>query len=163
MNFNGLIEKAKKPFTITKEKLSVLRSLDFSGVKEKLTVFPSFVSSQAGSFLGRFSEGKRRPILIGLGGMAVLFLVFVIIILAVNSRKPKANTVSGMAAGLGIPVEELFYPAEPDFLPDFIPEREPRSFWSLEDIRQYWKTPGEAALWREEIISAVDKLMEDVP
>jgi len=60
-------------------------------------------------------------------------------------------------------MEELFIPAEPDFVPEFIFEREKRRFWSLEDIRPYWKAPDSNDRWTEEIKSAVDKLMEGIP
>jgi len=57
----------------------------------------------------------------------------------------------------------LFYPLEPDFLPGFLPEREMRRFWTLDDIRPYWKAPGNSPWWMEEITSTVDSLMEGVP
>ena len=68
-----------------------------------------------------------------------------------------------MSSGPYIPPEELFIPTEPDFLPEFLLEREPRSSWSLDEIRPYWKNPGTPEFWQEEIKSAVDKLMEGVP
>ena len=111
-------------------------------------------------FLERFPIEKRKPLLFGLCGFAVLFLVLLITGLAVGIGKPE-KAVS-MASGPFIPVEDLFIPAEPDYVPDFIPEREPRSSWSLDDIRPYWRSPGNSEYWRREIKSVVDKLMEGV-
>ena len=106
---------------------------------------------------------KQRLLQWGLGGFIVLFLILLITALAVNFSKPKTNTVPASTATLSIPSEELFIPAEPDFLPEFLLQREPRSYWSLEDIEPYWKTPSDSDLWREEIKSTVDKLMDGVP
>ena len=114
-------------------------------------------------FADRFPERKSRLMLFGFGGAAVLFLILIITILAVNLGKPKESSVPDLAAGPVIPSEELFMPAEPDFLPKFLLQREPRSSWSLGDIRPYWKSPGDPEFWRGEIKSAVDKLMEGVP
>ena len=106
---------------------------------------------------------KQQILQFSLGGFIVLFFVLLISALAVNFRKPKTNTVSASAAALSIPSEDLFIPSEPDFLPEFLLQREPRSYWSLEDIEPYWKTPSDFDLWREEIKSTVDKLMDGVP
>jgi hypothetical protein len=108
-----------------------------------------------------FLEGKKRLVLFAFGGLAVLLLVLLIAAIAFNSSEHE-NVPVNMTAGPYIPTEDLFIPAEPDFLPEYLLEREPRLFWSVEDIRPYWKNPGTPELWREEIKSAVDKLMEGV-
>jgi len=110
----------------------------------------------------RFPSGKKKLILFGLGGAVVLIFGLLITIIVVNSR-PKRTGVSNVAAGLTIPAEEFFFPPEPDFLPDFLPERERRYFWTLSDIRQYWKAPGNSGRWMDEIKSTVDSIMEGVP
>ena len=133
---------------------------------------PDGVSGERG-----FTPAKRRIILFVLGGVLALLFILLIATLAVNSRRPKGNAVANMTAGPVIPSDELFIPSEPDFLPKFLPEREPRRSWSLEDIRPYWKNPGNPETsagvlqdpgspsdpWRREIKTAVDKLMEAVP
>jgi len=111
----------------------------------------------------RFPHEKRKPLLIGLGGIAAVFLILIIVLVAVSPGKPKGDTSSNMTAAFSIPVEDLFMPEEPDFLPAFILERQPRSFWSLDDIREYWKVPDDSAHWKEEIKTTVDELMEGVP
>ena len=111
----------------------------------------------------RVSAEKRRPMLFALGGFAVLFLILIIAILAANLGGPKKSAPVDLSAGPVIPPEDLFIPEEPDFLPDFLLEREPRRSWTVDDIRPYWRNPGNEGLWRGEVKSAVDKLMEGVP
>jgi len=113
------------------------------------------------SFLGHFPEGKRRPILIALGSLFVLLLVLVISTVAVHSGKPKGGDAPDRMAG--IPHEELFYPIEPDFLPKFLLEREPKNFWTADDTQPYWKSPAHSEFWQNEIKTSVDNLMEGVP
>lgn len=92
-----------------------------------------------------------------------MFFIMMIIILITNAGgRPASGLTPGVTAGFSIPIEELFFPVEPDFIPEFLLEREPRRFWSLEDIRQYWRVPGETELWRGEVRSAVDRIMEGV-
>jgi len=111
----------------------------------------------------RFSGGKRRTLFFVLGGLAALFLVLLIAAVAINSRGAKKSASVDMSAGLIVAPEELFPPAEPDFLPELILEREPRRSWSIEDIRPYWKNPENPGVWRDLIKSTVDELMESVP
>jgi len=135
-----------------------------SGNGKKANAFSDFkrkIISRTDSFLERFPEKMRKPIIFSLGGVVVLFIFLVIVIFTVHSVKPPKAVQ--MSAGPFIPVEDLFIPAEPDYVPEFILEREPRSSWSPEDIQSYWRSPGNSEYWREEIKSAVDKLMEGVP
>ena len=106
---------------------------------------------------------KKRLILFGLCGVTVLLFGLLIFIIVRNVSRSDRTGTSNIASGLSIPAEELFFPSEPDFLPGFLPGRERRSFWSLDDIRQYWKAPGNSLWWMEEITSTVDNLMEGVP
>jgi hypothetical protein len=112
-------------------------------------------------YLGRFPKEKRRFILLSFAGLFVILIALAL--LMVNSGKPKEGSSPPMSAGFAIPDDELFIPGEPDFVPDFLPERESRLSWSLEEIRPYWRSPENAGLWRGEVKSAVDNLMEGVP
>ena len=127
-------------------------------------------------FIGRFHNlfrEKKKPLLFALGGLVVLLLILMISVQALNSGKSKkpaayegvqaSGTPKGTGAGPVIPLEDIFLPAEPDFLPAFLFERQPRQVWTIEDIRPYWKIPEKTGLWQKEIKSAVDKLMEGVP
>ena len=140
---------------------------DFSGMDER----SKSVINKSSAFIGKLKvlingrlqsipESKRKPFIMGLGGLAGVFIL--ITALAVDGNKEK-NTPHAALAGITMSQDELFLPAEPDFVPDFILEREPRLSWSLEDIRPYWKAPDITEHWRAEIKSAVDKLMEGIP
>ena len=109
------------------------------------------------------TAGKGRFMLFGFAGVIVLVLILIITATAAHSGKPEKSAPVSITAGPAIPTEDLFVPGEPDFLPRFIPEREPRSSWSVEDISPYWRNPEKSDIWREEIKTAVDKLMEAVP
>ena len=129
---------------------------------------PGRIESLRNRFLGllkpgSFSGEKRQYLLFGLGGLAVLVLILLVTLLALNSGKASKTAASDLASGPLVSPDELFIPGEPDFLPDFLLERNPRHSWSVEDIRPYWKSPGNSAFWRGEVSKAVDKLMEGIP
>ena len=166
----GVLEKIKGIFsgllTIVKEiKLPRPKTpeVDFSEYTGKVKTKFSGVSAFIDRSLDHVPEEKRRPLLIGLGGLVGLFLILVIAALALNSGKKQRNSPAATAAGFTIPQEELFIPEEPDFIPEFLFVREPRRYWTLEDIRPFWRAPQDQERWKEEIRSAVDQLMEGVP
>ena len=159
-----------------KEKLRNLAPLELlERLKEALLDLGSRVFSAVKGLIGRFTGrsnedgqddrwvGKKRLILIGLGGATVLLFGLIITVIVVRVTRPRITGSSNVASGLSIPSEELFSPSEPDFLPGFLPERERRRFWSLDDIRQYWKAPGNSDWWMERIKTTVDSLMEGIP
>ena len=106
---------------------------------------------------------KIRLIVLGVAGVTVVLIVSIIIVVVINTTRLEGGEIPNVTTAISIPPEDFFFPSEPDFLPGFLPEREPRRFWSLEDIRQYWKVPENSDWWRGEIKSTVDKLMEGVP
>jgi hypothetical protein len=167
-------------FSNLKEKLRNLAPLELlNKLKEALLAIWSNVFSLVEGIVGRLFGGgsfspsgegednhraeKKRLILFGLCGVTVLLLGLLIFIIVRNVSGSRRTGSSSVASGLSIPAEELFYPREPDFLPGFLPERERRRFWSLDDIRLYWKAPENSVWWMEEITSTVDSLMEGVP
>jgi len=111
--------------------------------------------------------GKKQRLFFAVGGFTCLFLILLVVILAVNMGGAKKSPETTMAAGPVVPADELFIPAEPDFVPEFLLERNPRSFWSVDDVRPYWRNPGSGTVgsdwWRGAVKSAVDELMEGVP
>jgi hypothetical protein len=127
------------------------------------TQLPDIIAQISDRFLGHIPEKKRRPILLCFGALIIIFLILIIAGSAMRSRKPDSDAFAGLAAGPRIPPEDLFIPEEPDFIPDFIPGREPRQSWSVDDIRPFWKNPANQGLWRDIIRSEVDKLLEGVP
>jgi len=180
MDLAGGIDKVKKLLNNLVEALKKLLSAPGKVFARFFKKFTSIIdrfpgenfnlkrSSRSGHWW-RVPAGKRRPILIALGGLVIVLIILIISSVVLKTRGGKKDAFADIAAGPFIPVEELFIPGEPDFVPDFIPGREPRNSWTLEDIRPYWRNPGTAAetryndLWRGEIKSAVDKLLEGVP
>ena len=186
MNLSGLKEKTSGFFNTIKKLLLDCRShalAIFKGLwanvprPERLrvkTVQPreKHMPGRFGSFTdwfrrrfgpGSIQTGKRKAMIFAVAGFAALFLILIIAVLALNLGRPKESSARNLIAGPVIAQDELFIPAEPDFLPQFLFEREPRRFWSIDDIRPYWKNPGDPDHWRGEIKSFVDKLMEGVP
>jgi hypothetical protein len=112
---------------------------------------------------GKIPGNKKIPVLAA--GGSLVFLVICIIVLAASGNRSKGAAESGLAvSGPRIPVEDLFYPAEPDFLPDLLLEREPHQPWTAEDAEPFWKDPSEPrTMWQEKVGETIDKLMESVP
>ena len=123
----------------------------------------NLLASLENRFLNRFPEKQRRLLLLGIGGTALLFITLLISIPVTLSGRTSQTVPVRTASGIFIPANELFFPSEPVFLPEFILEREPRNFWILEDIRPYWRNLDNTELWRDQIKSVVDRLMESVP
>jgi hypothetical protein len=123
------------------------------------------LAGAAGRALARVPPHKRPPVL-ALAGLGAALLVLAA--LGAGRRAERGSAPSPGAAAVpapDVPAEELFIPAEPDFLPAFLLEQEPRHAWSAGDVQPYWKNPGDAngELWREEIRRGVDAIMEGVP
>jgi len=150
----GIPEKAKGLFDKSKEPKTE--------VSEKQQFF-SVLLTRLNNLFNSAGPDKRKPLLIGFGALAGIFLILVIAAGLSSSKKRRTISPGAVSEGLTITMEELFIPAEPDFVPEFVFEREKRRFWSLEDIRPYWRIPDPGDRWREEIKSAVDKLMEGIP
>ena len=123
-----------------------------------------FIEGFRRQFLERFPKKQRRIVLLGLGGFVLLFFILIFSHNSGRSERSSRQAVTAAPAAVaGIPVEDLFFPAEPDFLPDFLLEREPRGFWTAEDAMPYWRNPAHPSLWTDIIRSEIDRLMEGVP
>jgi hypothetical protein len=111
---------------------------------------------------------KQRKILIIIFSTLIGLLLLLLLLLLITRRTESASekpvqhlTVSPPAA---IPPEEIFLPEEPDFLPKILLEQEPHT-WNEEDARPFWTNPLEnnAAQWRNDMKTTVDRIMERVP
>ena len=134
-----------------------------SWLKKSGETVSNLLASLENRFLNRFPEKQRRLLLLGIGGTALLFITLLISIPVTLSGRTSQTVPVRTASGFFIPANELFFPSEPVFFPEFILEREPRNFWILEDIRPYWRNLDNTELWRDQIKSVVDRLMESVP
>jgi len=133
-------------------------------IKELGQSLAAQVSSLADRILDRIPEEKRRVVLLCTGCVVFIAICLTVAALATAGSRTPANP-RGMAAGPGIPAEELFYPAEPDFLPPLILERNPHQPWTIEDLELYWQDPkaGNEDKWKEAAKAIVDRLLEGVP
>ena len=166
MNLGGITGKITDFFDSLKRTVSNLTAQPSGSMRAFENMRASVngrIDAITGKFLGRFPENQRRPVFFGFAGLSILFLILVIAILAGTFGNPDKKAVPERIAGAGIPHEELFFPEEPDFVPQFLLEREPRRFWTIEDIRPYWRSPENSEFWQREVHNAVDKLMEGVP
>ncbi|MDR1072427.1 MAG: hypothetical protein LBL45_01975 [Treponema sp.] len=96
----------------------------------------------------------------------VLFLQRYIIKRDADTKRSEAVQTSLRVASDAspIPVEDIFLPDEPDYLPKVILERDPHT-WSAEDAHEYWTNPleNEHINWRGTITNVVDDIMDKVP
>jgi hypothetical protein len=142
--------------------------MDLGKIGEKAKSLWEALNKKAGpladKILAPIPAEKRRLTLVCLGAVLVLFICIILIMLI----KGPGRTETGDAPGLvefAIPPEELFFPGEPDFVPSLLPERDPRQFWTEDDVRPFWRNPGDIGReeWRREMGAVIDELMESVP
>jgi hypothetical protein len=71
--------------------------------------------------------------------------------------------IQALAEKPAIPLEDIFMPDEPDFLPAVILEKEARN-WTAEDTREFWTNPleNDEPVWREAISGVVNTIMDRV-
>jgi hypothetical protein len=104
-------------------------------------------------------------------GIILFLLLAVLLLQRKNTRKGEAKrpdtaqtAVPALNNKPSIPVEDIFLPNEPDFLPEVILEREPHK-WSPEDTREFWTNPmeNEQIKWQDNITNVVNGIMERIP
>jgi len=109
----------------------------------------------------------RRIILTLAIGVPIILLLFITgITLSIKDKtaKPVPPPASNVITRR-IPAEDLFLPAEPDFVPNVMLDRERRTQWTADDAMPWWQDPlkdGEQE-WRDQIEKTVDEIMENVP
>jgi len=148
-----------------------------SGIRSYLRGFPgefrkllAGAESAVDGKLGKApARGRKLALVATLAALSVFLVVFAVASLlgrdpgdALRASPPEAGW--DLAAGL-IPLEELFLPDEPDFVPGVLLWREQRPEWAAEDAEAWWRNPlsrGEA-LWRDRLERMVDDIMENVP
>ena len=109
---------------------------------------------------------KRRLVLTASVGFCAVF-VLVLAGASLSSRggdKGREKAAPPVQQGV-IPVDDLFLPDEPDFVPGVLLEREQRATWTADDAAPLWQDPlrnGEEP-WRDRIERTIDEIMESVP
>jgi hypothetical protein len=63
------------------------------------------------------------------------------------------------------PIDALFIPDEPDFLPPVILEQEQKTVWTGADAAEFWTDPLEFSdeYWRQKLSQSIDRLLEPLP
>jgi hypothetical protein len=148
-------------FNVADIQEKLLKLVESIGESGPFKVMQSF----SDKMLKSVPEDKRVPVL-AVGGGCVFLIICLIVVAASGSsgRSGKGGKSVLAVSGPHIPAEDLFYPAEPDFLPSLLLEREPRQPWTADDAEPFWRDPGEPAdFWREKMGETIDKLMESVP
>jgi hypothetical protein len=115
------------------------------------------------------AEKKRRLVYV-CTGVLLLGLTLSVVFSLVNRQKEEANRVlltepERIITSLPIPINELFLPDEPDFVPGVLLGRERRTFWTEDDAAEFWQDPlrfGEEP-WRLQIENAIDEMLERIP
>ena len=125
--------------------------------------FTDKILSGTDKVLEQVPPEKRQLSIIGFG-IIILLIVFVFFI-AVFGRGRREQAVDDVifTAPL-IPHDELFYSAEPDFVPRLLLEREPRDIWTVQDIIPFWQDPrqGLEEQWQNEARLIIDRFMEGI-
>ncbi|MDR0525082.1 MAG: hypothetical protein LBG90_04350 [Spirochaetaceae bacterium] len=116
---------------------------------------------------------KKQAHLLKLCGFMALLLLAVILFLPglvqdFIDKNPELSTDYSRKLDntpITLPVEELFLPDEPDFLPEVLLEQEPRSQWTPEDARPFWQNPEneDPEQWQKQIKTVIDELLKGVP
>ncbi|MCL2266579.1 MAG: hypothetical protein FWC17_02285 [Treponema sp.] len=108
---------------------------------------------------------KKRFVII----CTAVFAGILVFSVLMTMRRPPAEDVPQAPGRISIhspiPVEELFLPDEPDFIPGVLLERDRRQSWTEDDVAEFWQDPlrfGEEQ-WRVSIESAADEILERVP
>jgi len=128
-----------------------------------LNNFRNNIHSLADKILDKIPEDRRRLFIFTLGGLVLLIICLTLVFIMMNGRHARAVELAGVPY-MAIPHDELFYPAEPDFLPELMYGREPRLYWTADDLLPFWidPGPGNEQQWRELASSVIDRLMENV-
>jgi hypothetical protein len=116
-------------------------------------------------------EKQKKLIMPGIGVLCLLLIGLAVIPLVIrhssNLGADSARTLNNTdrLTPLSIPQEDFFLPDEPDFLPEVLLEREPRSEWTPDDALPFWKDPlhEDPEKWRGRIEMVIDELLEGVP
>jgi hypothetical protein len=103
--------------------------------------------------------------LVAVLALAILALAFVLLRGGDAGDGLSAADLSAEFAPRAIAADELFLPAEPDFLPALIRYREPKTAWTAADAAPYWTDPAklDPAPLAAAAAAAVDALLETVP
>ncbi len=115
---------------------------------------------------------SNKKILILIGGCTAGFLLLAaLLVISIemshnqDEMREASEEIQQFFSPQAITSEDIFLPDEPDFIPEVMLDREPKSSWTDEDAEPFWNDALEenADAWRARIIRAVDDILETVP
>ncbi|MDR0643662.1 MAG: hypothetical protein LBG05_01930 [Treponema sp.] len=131
-----------------------------------LSAKTSYAERMVGRTIIEEFHKHRRVFITGAGVIALLLLVFAVVLLinAERSKKPRSPIQVEKSKPTSIPMEDIFLPDEPDFLPNVILEKQPKK-WDAQDARPFWTNPleNDPSQWQNNIKNTVDEIMEKTP
>jgi hypothetical protein len=151
--------------------MSILSSLP--GVSSRVkgtirTVFSRILSMKWAVGLSIIDELRkyRKILMLAVGVIVFLSLTLVVISLinAESAKKLQSPIPVENSRLISIPLEDIFLPDEPDFLPNAILKKQPKK-WDAQDARPFWTNPleNDSFQWQDNIKNTVDKIMEKTP
>jgi hypothetical protein len=130
-----------------------------------MAIWEKIISSIQDRFDRLTTDEKRRLAIVLTVGFSVLLTIAVLVS---SFKEPSVEEVPGeqelLTTNAPIPVEDLFLPDEPDFLPGVLVDRERREVWTEGDALEFWQDPLRAGeeQWRDKIDAAIDEMLERV-
>jgi len=124
-----------------------------------------FIQAIQGFFQKMSSEQKQRLAVVCSVMFAIILTISVIASMRGTGKEELPSGPERFNIIAPIPLEDLFLPDEPDYIPGVLLEREQRASWTSEDAAEHWQDPlrfGEEQ-WREKIEAAIDEFLERVP
>ncbi|MCL2277608.1 MAG: hypothetical protein FWC21_06885 [Treponema sp.] len=131
---------------------------------KNLVNLEKIIKSVKSWFISLSGDQKKKLILACTAAFAFILTIAVVISISATNNNDTQAQPERLTVIFPIPVDEIFLPDEPDFLPDVLLERERRLYWSEQDASEYWQDPlrsGEET-WRVMIETSIDDLLERV-
>ena len=129
------------PFELIKQKISQF----FISFKQRITRIKGISLKEVVMKKSDGMQSKRKVAVIGISVMGTLLILCIFIIargfISRSVQGTGFQTFGNMSRTRIIPPEELFLPEEPDFIPDFIPDRPKKNVWTSADAEPYWVDP----------------------
>lgn len=97
-----------------------------------------------------------------------LSLVLLVVLVMATVPGPSARTGKELSSAFDVrpvDVDDLFLEDEPDMLPELRLSREPRSFWTLDDAQEFWRSIPDSDIdyWQHLADKTIDNMLEAVP
>jgi hypothetical protein len=146
--------------------LNTMQKLDF---RKAMKEWYQFILPLWEKIQSLISNKKILILIIGCAAGIVLLISLLVISVRMNHNRNETQRIlqeeNQIFEPKAIKQADLFLPEEPDFIPEIILDREPRSVWTDEDAALFWNDPlnENSDAWKNRIFKAVDDMMETIP